>query len=484
MKKILILLAIVSILTSCYDEFRLDNEYSTVAFSNADGGSGESGVLWRTVIKGEGLKLNAGIYLAGILDNTKERWAEYELDPTLLDGTGYTLLPSSYYTLSNNSRFVIPAGETVGTIAVTLDSINFLKDPLTAKRNYAIPFKLLRTSEDSILSTQQTQILVIKYMNQYEGYYNQNGTFQTMSADETNLLNSGNIKNVLTANTIVLDSVETNGTMNLLGPDFKMKMLVNPDNTVSLEYSPNLNKDNTPKNIALDATVTAPNTSPWENKDGIKDGNNPTSSADKGSNGLAFGNWPLFDTWDYVEYDFQGDYLITQSDVYWFADSNPGDGGVSVPYNTYLQYYDSATSSWKVLYNNNKVNGNAISEANYFLDDGTYTSANPAPGTKKDQYNITTFDPVVTNKVRIYFKAIDASGILEWKVFGIPAPTGFETSPIATITENGTNTYDPATGTFILNYRVNYALEDYHTNVSTTLVWRNRIRDGVNEWRR
>ncbi|WMI65211.1 DUF1735 domain-containing protein [Aestuariibaculum sp. YM273] len=484
MKKLLIFLVLISVLTSCYDDFRLDNEFSSVAFASADGGSDEPGVLWRTVVKGEGLKLNAGIYLAGILDNGKERWADFELDPTLLDGTGYTLLPSDYYSLSNASRFVIPKGEMVGTVEVTLDSINFLEDPLTSQRTYALPFRLMETSEDSILSTQSTQILVVKYMNQYEGFYNQTGSFQTLSADESELLNSGDIENVITASTIVLDSVEMNGSMNLVGPDYKIKMRVNADNTVSLQYSPNLNADNSPKNIALDATVTAPNASPWENKDGIKEGVDPTASNDRGSSGLAFGNWPLFDTWDYVEYDFGGDYLITESNIYWFADSDPGVGGVSKPYNTYLQYWDSESESWNVLYNNNVVNGTEVSEANYFLDDGTYTSENPAPGTLLNQYNTTTFDPVTTSKVRVYFKSVDASGILEWKVWGIQAPSGYESSPIGSIVENGENTYNPETGVFTLNYSVYYALEDYHTNVTTILEWRNRIRDGVNEWRR
>jgi hypothetical protein len=31
---------------------------------------------------------------------------------------------------------------------------------------------------------------------------------------------------------------------------------------------------------------------------------------------------------------------------------------------------------------------------------------------------------------------------------------------------------------------VDYKYEDYQTNVSTSMEWRNRIRDGVNEWRR
>lgn len=480
MKKLIVFIAVITVFTGCYDDFRLDYEHSTVAFASADGGSNEQGVLWRTVVKGEGLKLNAGIYLAGILENDKERWADFELDPSLLDGTSYTLMPGDYYTLSNSARFIIPKGQTVGTVEVKLDSLKFLGDPLTAKRTYAIPFRLTETSEDSILSTQSTQILVLKYINEYEGFYKHTGSFKTVEADGTTLLNSGDINNVLSARTLSPDSVETNGIMNLIGENFKMKLKVNPDNTVSLQYSPNLNVDNLPKNIAFTSTVIAPNVSSWETADAVKNGIEPTSSSVK--DGGAFGNWrsgPL-DFWDYIEYDFGGEYIINQSDIYWWIDG----GGISKPYNTYLQYWDIESESWKVLYNNNSVNGTPVSEENYFKDDGTYTSANPAAGTLLDQYNTTTFDAVTTSRIRVYFRSVNASGVLEWKVWGVPAPTGYESSPIDYIEENGTNIYDPETGIFTLNYRVHYTFEEYTTDVNANLEWRNRVRDGINEWRR
>ena len=63
MKKIIIIVFLVAgFLTSCYDDFRLDFPYTTVAFSTATGGSGDLGVLHRTVVKGEGLKLEFGCY--------------------------------------------------------------------------------------------------------------------------------------------------------------------------------------------------------------------------------------------------------------------------------------------------------------------------------------------------------------------------------------------------------------------------------------
>ncbi|MEN3324475.1 DUF1735 domain-containing protein [Mariniflexile soesokkakense] len=473
MKKILLFLVLISVITSCYDDFRLDNEYSSVAFSSADGGSNESGVLWRTVVKGEGLKLDAGIYLAGILDNKKERWADFEIDPELLLGTDYTLLPSDYYTLSNNSRFVIKSGETVGKVSITLDSLKFVNDVLTTKMNYAIPFKLVATSEDSILSTQSSKILVIKYINKYEGFYEQKGTFQTVSSDNQ-ILNSGNINNVIKSNTIFLDSIENNGVMNLIGPDYKMKLRVNADNTVSLQYSPNLNVDNSPKNIALDATVTSSYVAPWNNENAIKSGTTPASSAFTAQN-LAWGNYgapsgPAAENW--VQYNFGSKFSITKSEVYWAADG----GGVVFPNKSYLKYWDLDLGAWVTLKNNNIVNGVPVSDADYGVIN---------IGNDPDKYNVTTFDKIDTDKIRIYATPpAEFIGIHEWRVWGVPAPSGFETAPIATIVENGINTYNPATGTFTLNYTVNYVGEDYKTNVSTKLVWRNRIRDGVNEWRR
>tara|TARA_R110002050_G_scaffold202806_1_gene338048 strand:- start:60318 stop:61739 length:1422 start_codon:yes stop_codon:yes gene_type:complete len=472
MKKILIFLVLITAFTSCYDEFRLDNEYSSVAFSSADGGSNEIGVLWRTAVKGEGLNVNAGIYLAGILDNGKERWADYEIDPTLLTGTDYEMLPSSYYTLSNTNRFVIPSGETAGTISIALDSVNFINDTQATKAHYAIPFRLTETSEDSILSTQNTQILVLKYINQYHGYYNQEGTFKTVNP-EGETLNSGLIDNVITANTIFLDSIETNGTMNLLGEDYKMKMNINADNTVSLEYSPNLNVDNSPKNIALDATVTSSYVAPWNSENAVKSGVDPISSAFTDQI-LSWGNYgapsgPAAENW--IQYDFGSKFSITMSEVYWAADG----GGVQFPNKSYIEYWDLDLGEWKILNNNNIVNGVSVSSSDYGVID---------VGNEPDKYNVTSFDKIDTDKIRIYATPpAEFIGMHEWKVWGTPAPAGYESSPIATIVENGTNTYDPTTGTFILNYTVNYALEEYTTDVSTEMVWRNRIRDGVNEWR-
>ena len=78
----------------------------------------------------------------------------------------------------------------------------------------------------------------------------------------------------------------------------------------------------------------------------------------------------------------------------------------------------------------------------------------------------------------------ESVGIIQWQVWGVPAPVGLEEVPVDKITLLEDSFYDKASETFNLNYRVNYLLNDYYTDVSVTLKWRNRIRDGVNEWQR
>ncbi len=237
MKKIFIFLIVIFLLIGCYDEYIFDNTHTTVGFANTMGGSGQPGVLHRTIVKGEGLKLDAGVYVAGLLKNNKERWAEYEIDPSILAGTEYELMPENYYSLSNNNRFIIPAGELVGRVTIMLDSALFVNDINALDHHYAIPFRITRTSEDSIHSTFDTQILAIKYINYYEGYYYHKYTYTNFGPDgiETHL---GTAENILIASTVMLDTVRFNGMMNVTGVGYMMDIHVDNDN-VFLKYFSN-----------------------------------------------------------------------------------------------------------------------------------------------------------------------------------------------------------------------------------------------------
>lgn len=447
---------VAGLLAGCYEDYRIDYEHSTVAFSAASGGSNQPGVLYRTVVKDEGMKLDVGVYLAGILENSQERWADFVIDPTLLDGTAYQIMPDAYYSMSNTSRFVIPPGELIGRITITIDSTSFVNDTAAVIPHYAIPFRLTETSEDSILSTRSTKIVVIKYMNHYEGFYDHAGSFTTRDAGGA-VTNSGAIDNVLEATTVMLDTIRTDGMMNLIGMDYMMKMHINNDNSVFLDYVPNPEVITEPFNINQETTALGTSyVSSWETLDAINDGYEPADSADK-TNDAAYGNWSgeaNYNQWNWVEYEFGSPYIISSSGVYWWADG----AGITIPYDSYVEYLP--------------------------MDAETDTSLVGVPnpvgtGIEPNQYAMITFDPVVTTKIRVYFVSVLAQGILEWKVWGLP----YVADAVQTVEPNGSNTFEHSTYTFTLNYRVIY-YNGGSTEVSSTMKWRNRIRDGVNEWRR
>lgn len=477
MRNIMCIVLLAVFFAGCYDEYRLDYPTTTVAFSNATGGLDIPGVLGRTVVKDEGLKLEMGVYLAGVLDNSKERWVSYEIDESLLEGTSFELLPSSYYQLSNSSKFVIKPGEFTGRVTVAFDSVAFLNDPKSVNYIYALPIRLIETSEDSILQTSSTQILAVKYINHYHGFYDNKGTFVTYGAGNEEL-NTGTFENVITANTVGLDTILINSLINGVGEDYMAKLVVYNENSLHMEYVPKEEEPVVEENVALVSTPVTSYVSSWEKLTAINDGQEPSNSETK-SPGGAYGNWPNAETWNWVQYNFPQYYQISKSEVYWWTDN----GGILIPYNSYVEYWDPETEAWKLL-SDPVVNGVSIPVANYG-NKTKYSGANPGFGVEKDKFNETTFTPVITNKIRLHFVAVESQGIHEWKVWGFKSKlSGYEQEQIEKITLIGDNNFDPQTNTFSLNYRVNYIGKEHHTDVSTKMVWRNRVRDGVNEWRR
>jgi hypothetical protein len=451
MKKIVLAFIMISLLASCYDPFRIDYPYTTVAFTSVKGNATTDGVLGRSVVKNEGLKLDIGVYLSGVLENTKQRSVTFQIDPTILTGTPYELLPADYYTLSNANTFVIPSGSYIGRVTITLDSLKFVTDPKSVKKIYAIPFRLVAaTGIDSILSTQSTKIFQISYINHYEGYYDQTATFETK--DGATIINSGTVKNVINHKTVELDSTLADGML-WIGANYAVKYSVRPDNTVYMKKMPISILP--PANQASSAVITAPGTSSWENANAIRDGYNPTSSTDK--TGGAYGNWNSANIERYVEYRWASPYLLNKSEIYWWTDG----GGILPPTSSRLEYWNLETQAWELVPNHSGF-GNVL-----------------------NQYNVTTFDEVMTTAIRVYMiNTVQSCGILEWKIWGVMAAVTPEQSYISSVAPEGPCTFDQATSTYNLNYRINYIDETYYTIVNTKLVWRNRIRDGVNEWRR
>ncbi len=120
----------------------------------------------------------------------------------------------------------------------------------------------------------------------------------------------------------------------------------------------------------------------------LNDQAEPIDSKDQSTNYLHW--WPAKDTIEWVQYDFDQPYSISESQVYWYDDKP--FGGCSVP------------ASWRLLYKKD----------NEWIPVKAVT---PYP-TAKDKYNTVQFEPVTTTSLRmeVQLPKNDASGIHEWIV--------------------------------------------------------------------
>lgn len=163
-------------------------------------------------------------------------------------------------------------------------------------------------------------------------------------------------------------------------------------------------------NIARGSVPSTDYVSPWEDINSINNGyDNPANSVDH-SRGI-YGNWYSGAEWRYIQYDFpqyptatgvSNIYTVDQSDVYWFSDG----GGILLPDSVYIEYWNVSSNQW-------------VEVSNY----SSY-------GKEGDKWNITTFDPVSTNKIRLHMKSYtESTGVIEWRVWGIktnPANYNYE----------------------------------------------------------
>ena len=95
--------------------------------------------------------------MGGVYQNKVDRVINFKVDESLCQGVAFSngdvikALPSSYYTLSNNSQITIPKGEYNGGITVQLTDA-FFNDPDAIKNTYVVPLVMTGTNDlDSLL---------------------------------------------------------------------------------------------------------------------------------------------------------------------------------------------------------------------------------------------------------------------------------------------------------------------------------------------
>ena len=206
MKKILfILLAITGcVFTSCENqewEFP-DFEYTTVYFAYQTPVRtitfGED--VWDTSLDNQG-QCQIMATIGGVYSNDKDRTISFQIDNSIVDditfadGSEIKAMPSSYYTLSDNNKIVIPKGKLLGGVTVQLTDA-FFADPEATTGKYVIPVRMTDVQgADSILSgaplvenprlavagdwdvqPKNYVLYAVKYISQYDSWYLRAGT--------------------------------------------------------------------------------------------------------------------------------------------------------------------------------------------------------------------------------------------------------------------------------------------------------------------
>ncbi|MCE7043216.1 DUF1735 domain-containing protein [Dyadobacter sp. CY312] len=184
MKKIIMAALFLSVaMSSCYKDYIEDFDYSSIYFMY------QTNV--RTFVVGEGMKIEVGAALGGLRENRQDRVVNFNMDNTLINanilaamkaGANYIkeaiapvdtlkLMPTSYYTISDNSKMIIKSGQHMGSVVIKADSARFLQDVATIRPGYAIPFNITTADADSIHKAKRYTVVALKYENMLFGNY-------------------------------------------------------------------------------------------------------------------------------------------------------------------------------------------------------------------------------------------------------------------------------------------------------------------------
>lgn len=187
MKKLFYMLFLSLAVSSCYDDYIKDFDYTSISFPYQ--------VNVRTVVVGEGMKIEVGPNLGGVMENTIERKVNFTLDPSLVTPAMLTTMqtssmnsikdhvagltelkpmPADYFTVSANV-FTIKKGEHSATVVIRPDSAKFLSDPATLKAQYVLPFRITSADVDSILPAKNYAVIGLRYENMLFGNYYHGG---------------------------------------------------------------------------------------------------------------------------------------------------------------------------------------------------------------------------------------------------------------------------------------------------------------------
>lgn len=200
MKRFAIILLSLCCLSSCYDPYVKDYDWSGVYIAYQ--------YDLRSLVVGEGMSFDFGVVLGGVIDNGEDRRVNFEVDDELITGslvpyggttafeglmtqpsqtyvssaiekaglTKVTPLPASMYSLSKDGSMTIEKGRHTATVTFKADSLALLADSFAgASPYYAFAWKITTADADTVLLSKSFQVIAIRLENLFFGSWYHGG---------------------------------------------------------------------------------------------------------------------------------------------------------------------------------------------------------------------------------------------------------------------------------------------------------------------
>lgn len=203
MKKILFFTLGLFSLTSCYEDYVSDYDWTGVYFAKQHN--------VRTLVVGEKMSIEVGVQLSGVLKNEKNRDISYRVNDELVsaDGAIYgfqnhqdafvkdfftesgvtqiTAMPHDWYSCANEAVITIPKGDHLGRMKVEFDSEKYLNATQDTKLPYyVLPLEITDApGVDKIVEGKATTLIGIRYENTLFGNYWHGGVSEVRDNNNT-----------------------------------------------------------------------------------------------------------------------------------------------------------------------------------------------------------------------------------------------------------------------------------------------------------
>ena len=199
---ILLFIAVLLGLSSCYDDYVSDYENPNMGFAVAK--------PLRTVIADRDMPIYIGVSIGGKREVDMAAWDQFVIDPALVEGSGNVLLPNNYYTLSDPEYFrVRKSNLPVADVRIDFTEA-FYNDPLALKEHYVLPFRMTDNSSGRVREGAVTTVAVIKYISSYAGTYYRMGKVTEVDASgvaQTEPVSYGDTHDIINCSTVVFSSM-------------------------------------------------------------------------------------------------------------------------------------------------------------------------------------------------------------------------------------------------------------------------------------